>query len=180
MKIHPTADVQSKKIGDGTVIWQYTIVLAGATIGNNCNINSHCFIENEVLIGNNVTLKCGVYIWDGISIEDEVHIGPNVTFTNDLYPRSKHRFEVSRTIVKHGASIGANSTILAGITIGAFALIGAGSVITKDIPNNSLWRGNPAKQTGYVCDCGYKLDENLHCQQCNSDYKIVDNCIIKK
>jgi UDP-2-acetamido-3-amino-2,3-dideoxy-glucuronate N-acetyltransferase len=180
MKIHPTADVQSNKIGDDTVIWQFTIVLPGATIGNNCNINSHCFVENDVLIGNNVTVKCGVYIWDGITIEDNVHIGPNVTFTNDLYPRSKHNFEVSKTILKHGASIGANATIIAGNTIGAFALIGAGSVVTKNIPNNTLWMGNPARQTAYVCDCGQKLDECLHCNQCNSDYRIVNACVVKQ
>jgi UDP-2-acetamido-3-amino-2,3-dideoxy-glucuronate N-acetyltransferase len=179
MKIHPTADVQSEKIGVETVIWQYTIVLPGATIGNNCNINSHCFVENDVMIGNNVTLKCGVYIWDGISIEDNVHIGPNATFTNDLYPRSKHHFDISRTLVKHGASIGANATIIAGITIGAFALIGAGSVVTKDIPNNTLWIGNPARQAAFVCNCGQKLNEDLHCTQCNSDFKIIDQCIVK-
>jgi acetyltransferase-like isoleucine patch superfamily enzyme len=180
MKIHPTSDVQSKKIGADTVIWQYTIVLPGATIGNNCNINSYCFIENDVLIGDNVTIKCGVYIWDGITIEDNVHIGPNVTFTNDLYPRSKHNFEISKTVVKHGASVGANATIIAGITIGEFALIGAGSVVTKIIPNNTLWTGNPARQKAYVCNCGQKLDEAFHCKQCNSDYRIVNACVIKQ
>lgn len=180
MKIHPISDVQSKKVGADTFVWQYTIVLPGATIGNNCNINSHCFIENDVLIGNNVTVKCGVYIWDGITIEDNVHIGPNVTFTNDLYPRSKHNFEISKTVVKRGVSVGANATIIAGITIGEFALIGAGSVVTKNIPNNTLWMGNPARQTAYVCDCGQKLDEGFHCKQRNSDYRIVNACIIKQ
>jgi acetyltransferase-like isoleucine patch superfamily enzyme len=179
MKIHLTSDVQSKKIGADTLIWQYTIVLPGATIGDNCNINSHCFIENDVLIGDNVTVKCGVSIWDGITIEDNVHIGPNVTFTNDLYPRSKQNFEISKTVVKHGASIGANATIIAGITIGGFALIGAGSVVTKNIPNNTLWIGNPARQTAYVCNCGQKLDNALHCKQCNSDYQMVNSCIVK-
>ena len=125
------------KIGADTLIWQYVIVLPGAIIGNNCNINAHCFIENDVRIGNNVTVKCGVYIWDGITVEDNVHIGPNVTFTNDIYPRSKHNFEIGRTIVKKGASIGANATIIAGITIGEYALIGAGSVVTKNVPNNT-------------------------------------------
>lgn len=180
MKIHPTSDVQSVKIGVDTVIWQYTIVLPGATIGNNCNINSHCFVENNVLIGDNVTVKCGVYIWDGITIEDDVHIGPNVTFTNDLYPRSKHNFEVSKTVIKHGASIGANATIISGITIGEFALIGAGSVVTKNIPNNTLWTGNPARHTAFVCNCGQKLDENLRCKRCNSEYRIVNACVIKQ
>src|ERR1035437_4384006 len=178
MKVHPSAEVQSIKIGDSTVIWQYTVVLPGAVIGDSCNINSHCFIENDVLIGNNVTVKCGVYIWDGITIEDSVHIGPNVTFTNDLYPRSKHNFEISKTVIKHGASLGANATIIAGITIGEFALIGAGSVVTKNIPNNTLWKGNPARQTAYVCNCGNKLDAALHCKFCNSDYKIVNGRII--
>jgi UDP-2-acetamido-3-amino-2,3-dideoxy-glucuronate N-acetyltransferase len=180
MRIHPTSDVQSIKIGADTVIWQYTIVLPDAIIGNNCNINSHCFIENNVLIGDNVTVKCGVYIWDGITIDNNVHIGPNVTFINDLYPRSKHNFEVSRTVIKHGASIGANATIISGITIGEFALVGAGSVVTKNIPNNTLWIGNPARQTAYVCNCGQKLDEDLHCKQCNSDYKLVNARIVKQ
>jgi UDP-2-acetamido-3-amino-2,3-dideoxy-glucuronate N-acetyltransferase len=179
MKIHSTSDVQSLKIGTDTVIWQYVIVLPGATIGNNCNINSHCFVENDVIIGNSVTVKCGVYIWDGITIEDNVHIGPNVTFTNDLYPRSKHNFKISNTVVKHGASLGANATIIAGITIGEFALIGAGSVVTKNIPNNTLWLGNPARQSAYVCNCGQKLDETLHCRQCNSKYKLIKARIIK-
>jgi UDP-2-acetamido-3-amino-2,3-dideoxy-glucuronate N-acetyltransferase len=179
MGIHPTADVQSKKIGAETNIWQYTIVLPGASIGSNCNINSHCFIENDVIIGNNVTVKCGVYLWDGITIEDDVHIGPNVTFTNDLYPRSKHNFEISKTVIKKGASLGANSTILAGIIIAEFALIGAGSVVTKNIPNNTLWLGNPARQSANVCNCGHKLDEALHCKECNSDYIIVKGLIVK-
>jgi acetyltransferase-like isoleucine patch superfamily enzyme len=180
MRFHPTSDVQSINIGDDTVIWQYSIVLPGAVIGHNCNINSHCFIENNVLIGNNVTVKCGVYIWDGITIEDNVHIGPNVTFTNDLYPRSKHNFEISKTVLKRGASLGANSTIIAGVIIGEFALIGAGSVVTKNVPNNTLWIGNPARQTAFVCDCGHKLDKAFHCNQCNSDYRFVNARIEKK
>lgn len=180
MKIHPTSDVQSNKIGADTIIWQFTIVLPGASIGHNCNINSHCFIENDVVIGNNVTVKCGVYIWDGITIEDNVHIGPNVTFTNDLYPRSKHSFEISRTVVKHGASIGANATVIAGNTIGEYALIGAGSVVTKNIPNNTLWVGNPARLSSYICNCGHKLDESFHCKECNSDYSLINATLIKK
>jgi acetyltransferase-like isoleucine patch superfamily enzyme len=180
MKIHPTSDVQTKNIGPETIVWQYSIILPEARIGNHCNINAFCFIENDVVIGNNVTVKCGVSIWDGITIEDDVHIGPNVAFTNDLYPRSKHNFEISKTILRHGASVGANATIIAGITIGAFALIGAGSVVTKNIPNNTLWMGNPARQTAYVCDCGQKLDECLHCKQCDSDYRIVNACLVKQ
>jgi acetyltransferase-like isoleucine patch superfamily enzyme len=180
MKVHPLSDVQSKQIGADTLIWQYVIVLPGAIIGNNCNINAHCFIENDVSIGNNVTVKCGVFIWDGITVEDNVHIGPNVTFTNDIYPRSKHNFEIARTVLKKGASIGANATIIAGLTIGEYALIGAGSVVTKNVPNNTLWIGNPARQKSFVCDCGHKLDEALHCSQCNSDYRIVNERIVKQ
>ncbi len=143
--IHPTADVQSPNIGNGTTIWQYVVVLPSAVIGCNCNINAHCFIENNVVIGNSVTVKCGVYLWDGIVIEDNVQIGPNVTFTNDKYPRAKQKFNVQRTLIKRNASIGAGSVVLGGITIGENAMIGAGSVVTKSIPANQLWVGNPAR-----------------------------------
>lgn len=158
-KIHPSSDVLSKNIGDNTNIWQFCVVLPGATIGNNCNICAHVLIENDVQIGDNVTVKSGVQLWDGVRIEDNVFIGPNVTFTNDLVPRSKvypERF--LEIIIKKGASIGANSTIVAGHTIGEFALIGAGSVVTTDIPANTLWYGNPAKQKGYVTNDGTILD----------------------
>jgi acetyltransferase-like isoleucine patch superfamily enzyme len=180
VKIHPTSDVQSKNIGQNTVIWQFTVVLPGAFIGENCNINAHCFIENDVIIGDCVTVKCGVYIWDGIQIEDDVFIGPSVTFINNKNPRSK-RFPKKHigAYIEKGVSLGANSTIMGGIRIGKYALIGAGSVVTKDIPNNTLWFGNPVKQMGYVCDCGSKLDEVLHCSVCSTEYKLVKNRIIK-
>jgi len=144
--IHPTAIVQSTDVGKDTDIWQYVIVLPGAKIGDNCNINAHCFIENDVIIGNNVTVKCGVYLWDGIRIEDDVFIGPNVSFTNDKYPRSKqYPNTFMETKIQHGASVGAGSVILCGITIGENAMIGAGSVVTKNVPANELWYGNPAR-----------------------------------
>lgn len=146
IKIHPLADVQSQNIGENTMIWQFCVVLKNAKIGTNCNVNCHVFVENDVYIGNNVTIKPGVQIWDGITLEDNVFIGPNVTFTNDHFPQSKNTdFEIRRTLVKKGASIGANATILGGITIGENTLIGAGSVVTKDIPANEIWVGNPAK-----------------------------------
>ncbi|MFV0217919.1 N-acetyltransferase [Empedobacter falsenii] len=146
IKIHSLADVQSSSIGDGTTIWQFCVVLKDAIIGNNCNINCQVFIENDVTIGDNVTIKPGVQIWDGITLEDNVFVGPNVTFTNDLFPRSKNsNFELKKTVIKKSASIGANATILAGISIGANTLIGAGSVVTKDVPDNEIWVGNPAK-----------------------------------
>lgn len=154
-KIHQMADVQSTNIGDNTSIWQFCVVLSGAVIGNNCNINCNVFIENDVVIGNNVTIKPGVQIWDGVSLEDDVFVGPNVTFTNDLKPRSKQypeKFE--KTIIKKGASIGANSTILAGNVIGENALVGAGSVITKSVPANTIWFGNPATQRGIIDNQG--------------------------
>ncbi|MEZ5021709.1 MAG: DapH/DapD/GlmU-related protein [Chitinophagales bacterium] len=144
--IHKLADVQSKYIGSNTSIWQFVIVLPNARIGSNCNINCHVFIENDVTIGDNVTVKAGVQLWDGVKIEDDVFIGPNATFTNDKYPRSKHYPETfQKTIVKKSASIGANATILGGVTIGCNSMVGAGSVVTKNIPDHELWVGNPAR-----------------------------------
>lgn len=143
--IHPLSDVQSVTIGEHTRIWQYVVVLAEAQIGRHCNICSHSFIENDVRIGDNVTVKCGVFLWDGITLEDNVQIGPNVTFTNDKYPRAKQPFTLMRTTVCRNASIGAGAVILGGVTIGENALIGAGSVVTKDVPANELWVGNPAR-----------------------------------
>jgi acetyltransferase-like isoleucine patch superfamily enzyme len=156
-KIHPLSDVQSKNIGDQTEIWQYAIVLPNAVIGSHCNINCHTFIENDVIIGHNVTIKSGVYIWDGIRIEDDVFIGPSVVFTNDLRPRSKRRTAFPLTIVRKGASLGANCTVLAGLEIGAYSMCGAGSVLTKDVPPYSLVYGNPATIKGWVDKEGRKL-----------------------
>ncbi|OCH11929.1 dTDP-6-deoxy-3,4-keto-hexulose isomerase [Aliivibrio sp. 1S165] len=146
MKIHSLSDVQTTNIGENTRIWQFSVVLKDAVIGNDCNICAHTLIENDVIIGNNVTVKSGVYIWDGIRIEDDVFIGPNATFTNDNAPRSKQYPEkFLTTVIKKGASIGANATILPGITLGEFCMVGAGSVVTKDIPAYALVVGNPAK-----------------------------------
>ena len=144
--IHGLADVQTVKIGHTTTIWQFAIVLKDAILGNCCNICCHTFIENDVVIGNNVTVKSGVFLWVGIVIEDDVFIGPNATFTNDKYPKSKkYPSEFQQTIIRKGASIGANATILGGITIGEGALIGAGSVVTRNVPARELWIGNPAR-----------------------------------
>ena len=149
--IHPSADVQSTTIGKGTRVWQFSVVLPGARIGEECNINCHCFVENDVRIGNRVTLKSGVYVWDGIELEDDVFIGPNATFVNDPYPRSKQYPETfARTIVRKGASIGAAAVIMGGIEIGEYAMIGAGSVVTKNVPPYTKWYGNPARQMGFV------------------------------
>ena len=164
---HKLSDVQSKSIGDNTNIWQFCVVLESATIGDNCNINAHCFIENDVVIGNNVTVKSGVQLWDGITLEDNVFVGPNVTFTNDFLPRSKHYpKEFLKTVIKKGASLGANSTILGGVTVGEYAMIGAGSVVTKSVGTQELWYGNPAIFMGFVCKCGQKSDTSLICDNC--------------
>ena len=138
--IHTTSDVQSKKIGLNTNIWQFCVVLPDAEIGDNCNICSHCFVENDVKIGNNVTIKCGVQLWDGLRVEDDVFIGPNVTFCNDKYPRSKQYPEkFLKTIIKKGASIGANATILPGVVIDENAMIAAGSIVTKDVSDGQTY-----------------------------------------
>lgn len=151
----------SSDIGEQTKIWQFCIIFPKAKIGANCNICANVLIENDVVIGDNVTIKSGVQVWDGVKIEDDVFIGPNVTFTNDLIPRSKHYHDgFAKTIISKGASIGANSTVIAGIIIGEYSFIGAGSVVTKDIPANTIWYGNPATMKGYITKDGFLLDMN--------------------
>ncbi len=158
---HEKAVVESQRIGIGTRIWAFAHVLPGATIGADCNICDGVFIENDVNIGDRVTIKCGVQIWDGITLEDDVFIGPNATFTNDRYPRSKnyddYQASFARTSVKRGASIGANATILPGLTIGQNAMVGAGAVVTRDVPPNAVVVGNPARITGY----GHPRDQQV-------------------
>lgn len=150
-EFHPLADVRSDDIGQDTRIWQYCVVLSGARIGNNCNLCAHTLIESDVIIGHNVTVKSGVFLWDGTRVEDNVFIGPNATFTNDLMPRSKvYPESFSGIRIKRGASIGANATILPGITIGANAMVGAGAVVTRDVPDNAIVAGNPAKIIRYL------------------------------
>ena len=144
--IHPLAECMCKNIPESTNIWQFCVIFPHAQIGEDCNICSHCLIENEAVIGNICAIKCGVQLWDGIILEDNVFIGANVTFTNDLYPRSKNEdWTLMKTIVRKGATIGAGSTILPGIEIGENAMVGAGSVVTKSIPSGEVWVGNPAK-----------------------------------
>lgn len=149
--IHPLSDVKSQNIGNDTRIWQFSVVFPNARIGKNCNICAHTLIENDVTIGNNVTIKSGVFLWDGLRVEDNVFIGPNATFTNDKMPRSKQYPEsFPITLIEQGASIGANATILPGLTIGKFSMIGAGAVVTKDVAPFSIVAGNPAKIIGQV------------------------------
>ena len=155
---HETALVHTTQIGEGTRIWAFCNILNDAVIGRECNICDHCSIENNVVIGNRVTIKNGVSIWDGMTIEDDVFIGPNAVFTNDVYPRSKvYHTEVDKTLIQQGATIGANAVIIAGHKIGRYSFVGAGAVVTKDVPDFSIWYGNPAIQQGYVCKCTKRL-----------------------
>lgn len=148
---HPQAIVETKAIGKGTRVWAFAHILPGAVIGSECNICDHVFIENKVTMGDRVTIKCGVQLWDGVILEDDVFVGPNATFTNDPFPRSRqYPAEFPKTHVRKGASIGANATILPGLTIGQNAMVGAGAVVTRDVPPNAIVVGNPARITGYV------------------------------
>lgn len=146
MFIHELSDVKSSKIGKGTRVWQFAVVFPEATIGEDCNICAHTLIENDVILGNNVTVKSGVYLWDGLRVADEVFIGPNVTFCNDKYPRSQQYQEAfPLTTLEQGSSIGANATILPGVTVGKGAMVGAGALVTKDVPAFTLVVGSPAR-----------------------------------
>lgn len=157
---HPNAIVESSSIGRETKIWAFSHILERAIIGENCNIGEGCYIENRVTIGNNVVIKNNISLWDGIIIEDDVFLGPNVVMTNDQFPRAKvYHSEPVSTIVKKGASIGANATIICGLTIGEYALVGAGSVVTKDVPAFSLVYGNPAQFRSWICVCTKKLGD---------------------
>jgi len=155
---HPQAIVESSTIGSNTRIWAFSHILRDAVIGAECNICDHTFVENDVVVGDRVTIKCGVQLWDGIRIEDDVFVGPNVTFTNDPYPRSQqHLGEYPRTIVQSGASIGANATILPGVTVGRCSMVGAGTVVTRSVPAYAVVVGNPARIVRYTDDTGARL-----------------------
>jgi UDP-2-acetamido-3-amino-2,3-dideoxy-glucuronate N-acetyltransferase len=148
---HPLAVVESPNVGAGTRVWAFAHILPGATIGADCNICDHTFIENDVRIGNRVTVKCGVQLWDGMTIEDDVFIGPNATFTNDAFPRSGHKpAQFAKTLIRAGSSIGANATVLPGLVISEGALIGAGAVVTRNVPAHAIVSGNPARIVGYT------------------------------
>lgn len=189
--VHPTAIVETKYIGAGTRIWAFCNIQKGTRIGTDCNICDRCFIEKGVEIGNNVTVKNGVSLWEGVVIEDNVFIGPNAVFTNDIYPRSKVRQnEVDKTLIRQGATIGAGAVVVAGNTVGRFAFVGAGAVVTKDIPNFTLWFGNPAALVGYVCACAQRLDFSqpervdtgdakfTRCVVCGREYRLIDGRVV--
>lgn len=156
---HPLALVESSAIGEETRIWAFAHVQRGAVIGRCCNVGDHCFVESGVVLGDEVVVKNGVALWEGITVGDRVFIGPNAAFTNDTAPRAKvFHAEGERTLIREGASIGANGTILCGITIGRYALVGAGAVVTRDVPDFALVYGNPARLHGWVCRCGKALE----------------------
>lgn len=149
--IHPQALCESTHVGDGTRVWAFAHVLPGAVVGRDCNLCDGVFVENDVRIGDRVTVKCGVQLWDGVTLEDDVFVGPNATFANDAFPRSRQRPSAFlRTTVERGASIGANATILPGITIGRGAMVGAGAVVTRSVPHWAIVAGSPARITGYA------------------------------
>lgn len=158
VQVHPRGICESAHVGAGTRVWAFAHVLPGARIGRDGNICDHVFVENDVVIGDRVTLKCFVAVWDGVRIEDDVFVGPGVSFTNDPYPRSKRYLKTHpRTVVRRGASLGAGSVILPGIEIGAYAMVGAGAVVTKSVAPFALVVGNPARPAGRVCRCGGRL-----------------------
>jgi UDP-2-acetamido-3-amino-2,3-dideoxy-glucuronate N-acetyltransferase len=151
--IHKLSDVASCAIGNGTRIWQYVVILPGARIGSDCNICAHVFIENDVVVGDRVTIKCGVQLWDGLRVGNDVFIGPNATFTNDVFPRSKkYSHKYLETNIEDGASIGAGAVILPGLSIGAGAFVAAGAVVTKSVAPKSLVVGNPARHIRFTGD----------------------------
>lgn len=153
-RIDPRAIVDTRRVGARTRIYEFTHVLSGATIGEDCNLNSHVFVENDVVIGDRVTLKCGVYAWDGLRLEDDVFVGPTVTFTNDPRPRSRRHITPVVTVIRKGASLGAAAVIGPGVTVGRYALVGMGAVVTRDVPDHAIVYGNPARRKGWACFCG--------------------------
>lgn len=179
--IHPNALVETEDIGSGTRIWAFAHVMKGAKIGADCNICDHAFVESNVMLGNNVTIKNGVSVWDGVRIEDAVFVGPNAVFTNDPNPRAeikKNREAFEPTLIKKGATIGANATIVCGQTLGAYSFVAAGSVVTRDVPDHALVMGVPARVTGWICRCANRLKlsgSRAKCGKCGRSYKKIEN-----
>jgi len=179
--VHPKALVETETIGDGTRVWAFAHVMKGAVIGKNCNVCDHSFVESNVVIGDGVTIKNGVSVWDGVSLSSNVFVGPNAVFTNDLNPRAevkKTREQFVLTDVQEGVSIGANATIVCGVTIGRYAFVGAGTVVIRDVPPYTLIVGNPAKPIGFMCECGEKLPTSLACK-CGNKFENLEGGLRK-
>lgn len=178
--VHHLALCESDQVGRGTRVWPFAHVMAGARLGSDCNVGEHAFVEDGARVGDRVTMKNGVMIWDGVTVEDDVFLGPGVVFTNDLLPRIGHRVPRGAFIptrVRAGASIGANATLVCGVSIGSYAMVGAGSVVTKDVAAYSLVVGNPARPMGWVCRCGHRLDETLVCA-CGLRYTLTEKSLV--
>ena len=174
--VHPRGLCESDRVGPRTRVWAFAHVLPGAEIGADCNVGDHAFIEGGAKLGDRVTVKNAVLVWDRVAVEDEVFLGPNMVFTNDLAPRvgfKKSRDELLPTLVRRGVTIGANATVLSGITIGQYAFVAAGAVVVRDVPAHALVVGNPAGRTGWVCVCGRRLDADLACS-CGRRYRLAD------
>jgi acetyltransferase-like isoleucine patch superfamily enzyme len=175
VRVHPLALCESESIGSRTRVWAFAQIMRGAIVGSDCNVGGHAFIETGADIGNHVTVKNGVLIWDGVSIEDYVFLGPSVIFTNVLVPRAafkKGPEQFAKTRVRRGASIGANATVLCGITIGECAMVGAGTTVLRDVPAHALVVGSPARRIGWACACGIRLPDSLECE-CSRKYSLV-------
>ncbi len=178
INIHPSAIVdEGATIGDGTAIWHWVHVCSGARIGAGCSLGQNVFVGNEAIIGDNARIQNNVSLYDRVVLEEDVFCGPSMVFTNVINPRAhvSRKHEYRETRVKRGATIGANATIICGNTLGRYCLIGAGAVVTRDIPDHALMVGNPARQKGWACSCGVKLDEQLACPECGTRYQKGDD-----
>ncbi len=175
-QIHPAALCESDEVGAGTRVWAFAHVLPGARIGRDCNVCDHVFVEGGVVVGDRVTIKNGVMLFTGVTVEDDVFLGPGVVFTNDRMPRRerpKQPDELQPTVVRQGASLGAGVVVVCGTEIGEYALIGAGTVVVRDVPAHALMVGNPARQLGWVCTCGERLPPNFTCAACGERHRLL-------
>jgi acetyltransferase-like isoleucine patch superfamily enzyme len=180
--VHPAALCESADVGAGTRVWAFAHVLRGAVVGRDCNVCDGSYIEAGAIVGNRVTVKNHVLIFEGITVEDDVFLGPGVVFTNDLRPRAHTKRAgdaLLRTTVRRGATLGAGTVVVCGVTVGAHAFIGAGAVVTRDVASYAFVVGNPARQIGWVCVCGTRLDDRLTCEQCPKRYRVCDGELIE-